>query len=170
MPSKGHLLWPHELRRFGRFLAVGALGTALDFTLLAALKATGWPTLLANSLSFSAGVLNNYLGNRCWTFADRKHGPWERQLAQFALVGLIGLALNNAIVLSLEGVLSQALALALPAYLAAKVLATAAVVFWNYTAHRFWTFGQPMASKPPKVDPPETPPRRRRGAAPPGLP
>jgi|Deesub1362A_J573_1020465.scaffolds.fasta_scaffold01159_6 putative flippase GtrA len=169
MPSKGHLLSPHELRRFGRFLAVGALGTALDFTLLAALKGLGFPTLPANTLSFSAGVLNNYLGNRFWTFADCKGGPWGRQLAQFGLVGLIGLALNNAIVLSLEGVLSQALAPALPGYLAAKVLATGAVVFWNYSANRFWTFGPPMASKPPKVDPPETPPRRHRGAAPPGL-
>ena len=61
-----------ELVRFTRFLTVGAVGTFLDFSLLALLKFLGFPTLFANSLSFSAGVVNNFTWNRLWTFADAK--------------------------------------------------------------------------------------------------
>jgi putative flippase GtrA len=92
-----------ELGRFSRFLIVGAIGTLLDFSVLTILKLFGLPTLLANSASFTVGVVNNYTWNRRWTFTDVKKDDWRRQLAQFTLVSLIGLARNNAIVLSLEG-------------------------------------------------------------------
>ena len=129
-----------ELGRFARFLTVGALGTFLDFGLLSLLKAFGFPTLLANSLSFSAGVANNFTFNRLWTFADAKRSNWRRQLMEFLLVSLVGLALNNAIVLWLETPLGQLLGQPEYGYLPAKVIATGVVVFWNYFANRYWTF------------------------------
>ncbi|MFZ5909797.1 MAG: GtrA family protein [Chloroflexota bacterium] len=129
-----------ELERFIRFLLVGALGTFLDFGLLSALKAIGLPTLIANSLSFSAGVANNFTWNRLWTFADAKQSDWRRQLAQFLLVSLIGLVLNNSIVLLFEAPLGQVLGQPEYGYLPAKVIATGVVVFWNYFANRYWTF------------------------------
>lgn len=49
-----------EIERFSRFLTVGAVGTLLDFSLLTLLKLAGLPTLLANSLSFTAGLVNNF--------------------------------------------------------------------------------------------------------------
>ncbi len=130
-----------ELTRLGRFLLVGAAGTLLDFSLLMLLKGLGAPTLLANSVAFSAGLANNYTLNRLWTFADRKQANWRKQLGQYLLVSLAGLALNNAIVLSLEGVFDALLEGAPLGYLLAKVLATGVVVFWNYIANRNWTFG-----------------------------
>jgi putative flippase GtrA len=129
-----------ELQRFTRFLAVGAVGTFLDFSLLALLKTLGLPTLLANTASFSAGVVNNFTWNRLWTFSDAKQSNWHRQLAQFVLVSLIGLALNNSIVLLLEAPLGQLLGQPDYGYLPAKVIATGVVVFWNYFANRYWTF------------------------------
>ncbi len=59
-----------EVQRFSRFLAVGAVGTILDFSLLTVLKLAGLPTIFANSLSFTAGLLNNFTWNRLWTFND----------------------------------------------------------------------------------------------------
>ncbi|HNB37390.1 MAG TPA: GtrA family protein, partial [Anaerolineales bacterium] len=59
-----------EVTRFARFLTVGAMGTFLDFGLLTVLKLAGLPTLIANSISFTAGLLNNFTWNRLWTFAD----------------------------------------------------------------------------------------------------
>jgi putative flippase GtrA len=129
-----------ELGRFTRFLLVGALGTFLDFGLLSLLKSFGLPTLIANSLSFSAGVANNFTWNRLWTFADAKQSDWRRQLVQFLLVSLAGLALNNAIVLLLEAPLGQVLSQPDYGYLPAKVIATGVVVFWNYFANCHWTF------------------------------
>lgn len=129
-----------EFTRFARFLAVGAAGTLLDFSILTVLKLAGLPTLIANSLSFTAGLLNNFTWNRLWTFSDSVHTDWRRQLAQYAFISLIGLALNNLILLSLEGVFGAWLGSAQWAYLPAKVVATGVVVFWNYFANRSWTF------------------------------
>jgi len=129
-----------ELGRFTRFLTVGAVGTFLDFSLLTLLKTLGLPTLLANSLSFTAGVINNLTWNRLWTFAYSKESDWRVQFASFALVSLIGLGLNNLIVFSLENPLGQLLGQLDYGYLPAKVIATGMVVFWNYFANRTWTF------------------------------
>lgn len=129
-----------EVPRFVRFLTVGAVGTLLDFGILTMLKLAGFPTLLANSISFSAGLANNFTGNRLWTFADVTKTDWRKQLIQFTLVSLVGLALNNLIVLSLEGVLGTMFGQPQWGYLPAKVIATGVVVFWNYFANRMWTF------------------------------
>ena len=129
-----------EATRFARFLTVGAVGTVLDFSILTLLKLAGLPTLFANSISFTAGLLNNFTWNRLWTFGDSVKADWRRQLAQFTLVSLVGLALNNLIVLSLEGLFGAMLGSSQWAYLPAKVIATGMVVFWNYFANRMWTF------------------------------
>ena len=129
-----------EIERFSRFLAVGAVGTLLDFSLLTLLKLAGLPTLLANSLSFTAGLVNNFTWNRLWTFGDTIQPDWRRQLIQFTAVSLVGLALNNLIVLSLEGIFGTLLGQPDWGYLPAKVIATGVVVFWNYFANRMWTF------------------------------
>jgi len=129
-----------ELTRFARFLTVGALGTALDFGLLALLKLTGLPTLPANSISFSAGVINNYIWNSRWTFSDRRNGRWQAQFLQFMLVSLVGLVINNAIILLLEVPLGTLIGNADLGYAPAKIVATGVVVFWNYFANRNWTF------------------------------
>ena len=134
-----------EVGRFARFLTVGALGTFLDFGLLSLLKTLAFPTLLANSLSFSVGVANNFTWNRLWTFADIKQSNWHKQLVQFLLVGLVGLALNNMIVLLLEAPLGGLFSQPDYGYLPAKVIATGVVVFWNYFANRYWTFSSASA-------------------------
>ena len=129
-----------EMQRISRFLAVGAVGTVLDFSLLTLLKLAGLHTLLANSLSFTAGLLNNFTLNRQWTFNQGPQSDWYKQFAQFTLVSLFGLALNNIIVLSLESVLGNILGQPEWGYLPAKVIATGVVMFWNYFANRVWTF------------------------------
>lgn len=129
-----------EFTRFARFLTVGALGTFLDFGLLTVLKMIGLPTLPANSLSFTAGVVNNFALNSRWTFADRRAGNWRAQFVQFLLVSLVGLAINNAIVILLEAPLGAWIGDAAWGYAPAKVIATGVVVFWNYFANRNWTF------------------------------
>lgn len=140
MATLAHPLPNKELARFTRFLTVGALGTLLDFGLLTMLKLAGLPTLFANSLSFTAGLINNFTWNRLWTFRDAAQANWQKQLAQYALVSLVGLALNDLIVLSLETVLGTWLGQPAWGYLPAKVVATGVVVFWNYFANRTWTF------------------------------
>lgn len=134
-----------EAGKLVRFMTVGASGTAIDFALLTLLKeALGFPTLVANSFSFSAGLLNNFTWNRLWTFADVRNSSIARQFMQFAVVSLFGLLLNNFIVLMLEAPLGALLGSLFGVqnygYLAAKVLATGVAFLWNFTANRYWTF------------------------------
>jgi putative flippase GtrA len=129
-----------ELTRVSRFLTVGVLGTTLDFSILTLLKLAGLPTLIANSLSFTAGLVNNFTWNRLWTFRDNLRPDWQKQFAQYALVSLVGLALNDLIVVSLEHTLGELFGQPAWGYLPAKVIATGVVVFWNYFANRTWTF------------------------------
>jgi putative flippase GtrA len=141
MTATSDILANKEIQRFSRFLTVGAVGTLLDFSLLTLLKLAGLPTLFANTFSFAAGLINNFTWNRLWTFGDAENTDWRKQLAQFAAVSAIGLVLNNIIVLSLERMLGAILGQPEWGYLPAKVIATGAVVFWNYFANRKWTFG-----------------------------
>ena len=119
--------------RFGRFAVVGALGTSLDMGLLLLLSVAGLPTLPANILSYSVGIANNYYWNRRWTFPTRQWKDWVPQLAQFVVVSLIGLGLNSLIVVWLENGLGL---------LAAKLVATGAVLIWNFSANCLWTFSE----------------------------
>lgn len=129
-----------EFERISRFLAVGAVGTVLDFSLLTLLKLAGLPTLFANSFSFTAGLLNNFTWNRLWTFNNGGQTDWRKQFVKFTLISLFGLVINNLIVLSLEGIFGNLLGYPEWGYLPAKVIATSVVMFWNYFANRAWTF------------------------------
>ena len=129
-----------ELVRFSRFALVGALGTALDFGLLTGLKFSGLPTLAANTFSFSAGLANNYILNSHWTFADRNSRENTTRFFQFFLVSIVGLAINNAIVILLEVPFGNRIGDPAWGYVPAKAVATGVVVFWNYFVNRNWTF------------------------------
>ena len=128
-----------EAGRVLRFMAVGASGTLVDFVVLMLLKEVFLlPTLLANTLSFSVGMVNNFTWNRLWTFADTSHENVARQFLQFAAVSLVGLLLNTLIVLLLEDPFSALIATY--GYIPAKVIATGVVFVWNFVANRYWTF------------------------------
>ena len=131
----------NEPQRFFRFLVVGLSGTILDFGALITLKWLGMGTLLAATLSFSVGVVNNFTWNYHWTYADAHKGQLGVQFGQFVLVSALGLGINNLCVLSLESLASAWMPDPSLAYLPAKVAATGVVVFWNYFANRYWTFG-----------------------------
>lgn len=131
-----------EIARFLRFAIVGASGTVIDFAILTFLKQiAGLPTLPANTLSFSAGLINNFTWNRLWTYADaRRTKPAWVQFGQFAIVSLIGVLISNTLVLLLEAPLGALIGAPALGYMPAKVAATAVVMVWNFSANRLWTF------------------------------
>ena len=146
-----------EIERFLKFAAVGMLGTVIDFGTLNLLILTfGFSKVLANTCSFTVAVVSNFIWNRLWTFPESKDRPIAPLLAQFILVNIGGLLLNQAIFLSLDAwVLGEAGMLAAPmatlalniglahyrlAYNLSKAIATIIVLFWNFGANRLWTF------------------------------
>ena len=146
-----------ETTRFLKFAVVGTLGTVIDFGGLNLLILTfGFSKILANTCSFTVAVINSFIWNRLWTFHEARDRPIAPLLAQFVLVSIGGLLLNQAMFLSLDAlVLGEAGALAAPmatlalgiglahyklAYNLSKAIATIFVLFWNFGANRLWTF------------------------------
>jgi len=113
---------------------------AVDFAVLNLMHLKfGLPLGWANAISFSAAVVSNFSWNRLWTFPESRQRPLGRQLAQFALVNVIGLAINTALLLVLDQFLSRAIAEPW-SYNLAKAFAIAVVLFWNYFVNRAWTY------------------------------
>jgi dolichol-phosphate mannosyltransferase len=122
------------LRSAVRFALVGLTGTLLDLGLFTTFYyVIGMAAVTANIVSYSAGIVNNYLLNRAWTFAGRPRARVAGQFAQFAAVSMTALALNTLIVALLAPEVGG---------LAAKLLASAAGLAWNFLGNHFWTFGR----------------------------
>lgn len=137
---------PKEAERFFKFLVVGTVGFVVDFGTLTLLKeTTHLVTVIANTISFSAAVVSNFTFNRFWTYPDSRSKPITSQLTQFAVVSVVGLIINNLIMVLLEPVfdtwvLQSDLPL-LRGYIPAKIIATVVVLFWNFFVNRYWTYG-----------------------------
>jgi putative flippase GtrA len=137
----GFLETNDTLRYIRRFLTVGMLGTLIDIALFTVLRVLlGIPTLAANTLSYSAGIVNNFVWHRRWTFAHRSRKAPGAQFSQFVVVSLSALMLNNLIVLWLAPSLGVLFANAGYGALVAKICATGVGVCWNFLANNLWTF------------------------------
>ena len=124
-----------------RFAAVGLLGTLIDFTLFSvASMLLHLPALIANTISYSAGIVNNYYFHRTWTFAQREQKSSARLFVKFLLVSITALALNNLIVLTLVPLLTAHLSDPALATGLAKMCAIVIGVGWNFIANHAWTF------------------------------
>jgi putative flippase GtrA len=131
----------NTLRCLWRFLAVGTLGTLIDVTLFIVLHALlGVPTLAANTISYSAGIVNNFVLHRRWTYDRQARKALGVQLSQFAAISLSALMMNNLIVLLLAPTFNTFIAHAGYSALFVKVGATALGLGWNFFANRYWTF------------------------------
>ncbi len=135
-----------EAERFLKFAVVGTIGFMVDFGLLYILKEfVGLPTIIANTLSFCAAVVSNFTLNRYWTYPDSRSKKLSAQLIQFTLVSLIGLLINDIIVVLLEHPFQSLLDtgftfLPIAGYIPAKIVATVVVLFWNFFINRRWTY------------------------------
>ncbi len=140
---KSNIQWRNEIIRFFRFGIVGLSSTLVDFAILSAIKYfLGWPTILANLISYSCGTINSYNLSRHWVYADAKGNRSLRQLFRFISINVVGLILNMVLVLLLEIPFERLLSSAAYAYIPAKIGATLIVFLWNFFANRCWTFNQ----------------------------
>ncbi len=148
---------PRELERFLKFALVGAIGAVVDFAVLNVMKhlfesvglGVGWGLPLpphqiqlaaANTLSFSAAVLSNFTWNRLWTFPESRQRPIGSQLAQFAVVNLVGWGINTVLLLVMDRYVFQHFVSVRLSYNLAKAFAIGVVLFWNFGVNRIWTY------------------------------
>ncbi len=131
---------PKEVERFLKFATVGALGMVVDLTVLNVLhKVFGLHLLVANSISFTTAVISNFTWNRLWTFPESRQHPVVTQLGKFAIVNIIGLGINNAILWTVFHLVTGFIPDPLD-YNLAKITAIGVVLFWNFFVNRAWTY------------------------------
>ena len=124
-----------------RFATVGLASTLVDILLFSVFQgAFGVPTLAANTLSYSAGMINSFMLHRRWTFAHRARKAVGAQFSQFAAVSLSALLLNSLLVLWLSPFFGTLFASTVMGAVMAKLCATAVGLGWNFLINSGWTF------------------------------
>lgn len=138
-----------EAKRFLKFATVGVGGMVTHMTIFNILMlGLRVDPRLANAVGFCTAVVQNFTLNRKWTFPESRDRHAGAQLGQFAIVSVIGLAINTAVFTVVSNVLEPfwnslfsdpqvAHAIGNNFALASAILV---VLFWNFTANRLWTF------------------------------
>jgi putative flippase GtrA len=105
---------------------VGLISFIVDFaTLVTATELMNIPYLYSAVSGFTAGVLTNYILSISWVFPDRSLESRAAEVSIFVIVGVIGLALTELILYIGTAILGLD-------YRVSKLVAVAAVLFWNF--------------------------------------
>jgi len=116
--------------QFGRYLIVGGLAFVIDFGSLYLLtERAGMFYLASAAIAFILGLLTNYVLCRIWVFTHRVVANGAVEFAVFALIGVAGLGLNEAVIWFACDKLGLH-------YLNAKLASAALVVLWNFGARK----------------------------------
>jgi len=128
------------LVQFIRYTFVGGAAFVVDFGGLYLLAhVMGLHYLAAACLSYLLGMVVNYMISVRWVFSFRRVTQWEREFAIFFLVGIAGLILNGLAISLLVEMLHTP-------YLAAKLVAAAAILMFNFGARKVLLFSAESAS------------------------
>ena len=102
-------------RQFCRYLAIGALGFAIDGALLYMLVAEGANPYWARALSFAVAVTVTWRLHRVWTFRTRATAGARREYFGYFAVQILGALTNYACYATVLGFLAPTPANALVA-------------------------------------------------------
>ena len=139
-----------ERTRFFKFAVVGAIGSVIDIGVMNLLtQVFHFPLVMGGSISFVCAVVNNFLGNRYWTYPDSRSRRIRHQFGMFFIVNAIGIAIRIPILkyveppltVFFEGMSNLSLDVAdALAKNATLLLAIGVVMLWNFFANRYWTY------------------------------
>ncbi len=114
-----------------RYLFVGGIATVGDWSTLYTLSTFGCNKYIATAIAFCVGLLINYLLSKSFVFkastAKSKH-PLQEFLA-YALIGVIGLCITEALIYLGTDVLAMHLMLS-------KIIATLITLVWNFIGRK----------------------------------
>lgn len=123
------------LAQLAKFGVVGVVATVIDFGVMNLLHyALHLDILIANTAGFTISLIFNYVASMKFVFEHRDDMSRKREFAIFVVLSIIGLLLNDGIVLALNKGLS------LEANIA-KVAATALVMIYNFVTRKLFLDG-----------------------------
>lgn len=120
-----------QLLKYG---VVGAIAFGVDYGSLWLLtEVAGVHHLVSAAIAFILGLTCNYLLSTAWVFGESRLKSTAAEFTAFALIGVVGLGLNELIIFLIADVAEVH-------YMIAKLVSTALVFFWNFFARRFLLF------------------------------
>lgn len=118
------------LGQIAGFGIVGIIATVIDFGVMNLLHyGCGLSILVSNTAGFVVSVVFNYAASMKYVFNHRDDMSKRREFAIFVILSVVGLLLNDGIVLALNR------GLALEANIA-KICATALVMVYNFISRK----------------------------------
>ncbi len=118
---------------FLKFGVVGISGIVVDFFITWLFKEKFKVNkYIANCAGFSLAVINNFLWNRYWTFADSIQ-PFGEQFLKFVIISIMGLAINTLLLWLLVKYVKVN-------FYILKLIVIALVFFWNFSINYLFTF------------------------------
>jgi putative flippase GtrA len=117
-----------------RYTLVGAVAFAIDFASLFALTHFGHiHYLISAGVAFLIGLTVNYVLCVRWVFTRRSVGDKRLEFLVFAVIGLVGLGLNEAFIWFFTEMAGFH-------YLTSKITSTVFVYLWNFFARKYSLF------------------------------
>lgn len=128
------VLGSRGVREFVRYFIASAAALAMDIgTLYLLTDVFGVPYLYSGAGAFMLGLAVVYILSISWVFERRLVKNVAAEFFFFALIGLVGLALNEGVLYVLTGVLGFF-------YLFSKIASVAVVFTWNFFARKYMLF------------------------------
>lgn len=125
---------PLPILEFFRYGLASLAALVVDFALLAFFtEIIGLHYLISGAIGFTAGLVLIYLLSIGWVFRRRKMDNWHKEWILFAVIGLVGLLINEFGL----WVLTEKLHIH---YLVSKLGASVAVFLWNFSARKYFLF------------------------------
>ena len=133
--------------QFFRYLFVGGLAFVVDYGTLAFLvEVFGMNDKVAAVIAFIFGLAVNYILSTLWIFKNSKIENRLAEFAAFAVIGVIGLGINVAIIAFFDDVVAPHQPIGfIPKdkyYLIGKLVSTVIVFIWNFAARKFIIFNK----------------------------
>jgi len=120
------------IAQFAKFGVVGGIAFVIDYGLMVLLTELGGINpIISAAISFTISVLFNYAASMRYVFEHRSDLSRKRELFLFILFSVIGLAINEAIMVVGVDFIGVS-------YLIVKLFATAIVMIWNFWSRKKW--------------------------------
>lgn len=120
--------------QFLRYIFVGGVAFLMDFGSLYIL--TDFFViyyLISAAIAFILGLMTNYFLSISWVFNRRTFDNKPFEFGVFAIIGIIGLILNEVFIWFFTAELGFY-------YLISKILSAIIILFWNFFARKFTLF------------------------------
>ena len=131
--SRGRRL-PSDAVLFFNYVLYAGIATLVDLAILYILtEYAGIWYFFSSVISYGGGMITNFTLNKYLNFRNRSQKILH-QFGIFAIVALVGLGLNQLVLVILVEVFNMW-------YMHAKIIAIGIVMFWSFFGHKKLTFG-----------------------------